>query len=935
MSSDILDYGDLLIDYMDEIVKNIPNFNGSWNPSVNKNLVLSNDDISINTTAEITNKLLSFNNIVGLNAEEIYRTISELSIEDLNLFSPNIQIYRRVPSYLSVNEDGVKSNEIGNYIYKKFDFIDGSNILGIENEEPRRGRGRVVPRTDIDKEIFEGRRGAGLATITDASWELEPSADAYEQNTEKFDFLGKTTAGISTFSINFKFDSPMTFFGNNSDLISKFMRDPVNSIEEMNRLGIEGNEITRNYAYLMFLSDFTQNNNSATIDANRNNESFHFLIKVGYSPLTYNIDDIISDTKKRDIIKKFNSLLLNYEDYINLVFECKLSTYDFEFAKDNSLKLKCKFIGIVRQGSLRDLYSNRTNEMNFFNSLYSGAISTKLQRYKKVSNLIDKYNSLKRYGCDVDETLRIARNDELLRSSLPGALFNFQTYEEIQSEYEQLNNELQQERINNLSNFLTDVNINLLVFTSGEQTRNLLFPYKETIINNTSSLFNSNLITPITKASIKIDSYTSASILSNEELLKRASGESTFNVAGAESLSNLTSGEIVIKAVDTTIPFFFFGDLVDNIIKKFKLYHSTLPSNDLYKNFTCFMPNLTVYKRTRNMGSSIYKMIENEASKQIINAAFVPITMDLWRKWCHENIIKKQRKYYHLLDLLNDLKKLLTSAINYKTQLIIDNEPILKSLGNRPLLYSSFYETKYDIQKGQFTNFLQTTTNKNRITTGDTEVNIFRSLNLSTINPLTDPEPVNLCGYTTEIITNDFDNLGSLVASDDSADSSNSYILSAGNYEKDVKNKIAHFFIGNQLGLAKDFSFTNNPAPRAREIALEDGNTAIGFKNINYLSVTIRLVGSNFFRPMEIIYVHPHYTFGEPFDNSFNMSNILNIGGYYVIQKISSNFSTKGVYETTIEAKYYVHAQNEALKKKCDSLLKELESIWKRDSGKL
>lgn len=928
MSSDIIDYGDLLIDYMDEIVKNIPNFSGfNWTPSDNNNIVLSSTGSKIDTTSEITNNILSFNNLTALNAADIYRTISELSAEHLSLFSPKIEIYRRLPSYLSVTDDGVKSNEIGNYIYKKFDFIDGSNILGSSIE-------------DINKKIFEGTRGMGLAAITDASWELEPSADAYEQNTERYDFLGKTTAGVSSFKINFKFDSAMTFFGNNNELVSKFMRDPVNNIKEMVRNGIEGNDITRNYAYLMFLSDFTTNNNTANLDSNRNNDSNHFLIKVGYSPVTYDIDTVIQDVNKRELIKKFNSLLLNYEDYINLVFECKLSKYDFEFAKDNSLKLSCQFIGVVRQGSLRDLYSNRTNEMNFFNALYSNETSTKLKRYKKVSNLIDKYNSLKKFGCDVD---RIVTN-------LNTVAYGYKTYEEIQAEFEEINNELQQERINNLSNFLTDVNINLIVFPNtitGRLTTNpfagdgastgipALNKYYSTITDLTSSLFDSNLLDSQTKLSIKYNDYVTVQPSTTEELLKKASGEVASNFEGAEKLGSFVGTSVngvTISTKDTVIPFFFFGDLVDNIIKRFKNYHNGLSSKDLYKNFTCFMPNLTLYKRSRNISNNIIPLGQPN-SKININAAFIPITMDLWRKWCHENIIKKQRKYYHLLDLLNDLKKLLNSAINYKTELIIENEPILKNLGNRPLSYSSFYETKYEIQQGKFNDFLIKNTIKEPSFTGDITVFIFQTLNKTFINPTLEIESVNFCGYTSEIITNDFEDIRNIVSTSDDADSSDTHILSGGVYEKDIKNKIVHFFIGNQIGLAKDFSFTNNPAPRAREIALgEDKGSVIGFKSINYLSVTIKLAGSNFFRPMEVIYVHPHYTFGEPFDNTFNMSNILNIGGYYIIQKISSNFTTKGAYETTIEAKYYVQAQTEALKKKCEELLVDFEASWIADS---
>ena len=138
-----------------------------------------------------------------------------------------------------------------------------------------------------------------------------------------------------------------------------------------------------------------------------------------------------------------------------------------------------------------------------------------------------------------------------------------------------------------------------------------------------------------------------------------------------------------------------------------------------------------------------------------------------------------------------------------------------------------------------------------------------------------------------------------------------SYITSAGDIKKDMSLGIVHFFIGNQMGLAKSFKFSAGTTPFGIEVQIDSSqdSSPIGIKNININDIEIKVVGGNFFKPLETIYVHPHYTFGDPFESKFTVSNLLNIGGYYSIMKVNGSFSSKGVYETTITAKFLYPAQ--------------------------
>ena len=361
------------------------------------------------------------------------------------------------------------------------------------------------------------------------------------------------------------------------------------------------------------------------------------------------------------------------------------------------------------------------------------------------------------------------------------------------------------------------------------------------------------------------------------------------------------------------------------------------------------MPNLKVHKRSLNIKdpngnnagpnsfgqTTRYRTNSFGTSSGIvvdINAAYVPISMELWRKWTHDNIVKRQKQYYHLFDLLNDLKTLLTQAINYRTDKIIEREPKMKLMGRKPLIYSTFYQSTYEIAPN--TNAVGSNNNSLINTYFSTLGTPFISLSLPSsiqlnklinlnnsllLSPQGNLKTVYLVGYTGEAITGLQQD--QIYATDiKTGDRATSYITSAGDYATDMKLGIAHFFVGNQMGLAKTFTFGSDATPNGREMALADSKQENrDFKSYQYNNVDIKVVGGSFFRPMEMVYVHPHYTFGSPFDKQITISNLLNIGGYYQIFKVASSFNSKGVYETTLTCKYYIKAQTAANVDKCDS----------------
>ena len=953
--SDSIKYSDFLIDYIDDLVKyptrsiNSINYN-VWQPASDSSIIFSNDNVD--TIAEANLVLSKPNGVVGLTKEEIYNTISQLTTDDMSFFSPKIEIYRRLPAYLTLGTEGT-SQESDGFIYKKFDFVDGSSVF----------------KNNTYQDVLQGKAGTGIAAIEEANWELESSPDAKESNTEIYDYLGKFAASIKSFDIKFKFDSAMTFFGNcqnsNTQLIADFMRDPLGNLKNMYDFNIESNEITRNYAYLMFFSDIGKENTTNQINPENNNNAYNFLIKVGYAPAFYDLSTVISNPERLKRLTNFNTFLTQYPDYFNLDFQCALSGYEFIFSKDNSIVLKSSFTGVVKQGSLRDLYSHRTNDMDFMKVLKDLAIkSTKIdqstlnslqQTIKDNEKLLLDYDTASRLGC-FD-----SRENAKYKSDW------FKTV--IEAELDEAKKQIVGLEQKALTHFLDDVNIHRAIIPNVE-----IINYNNTILKNgANAIFNNELFDDTTQKKYKailetknLDFYKLSLIETNsdEDAKNRIENNSDNSSDAIRRESGLDQDKNILASIYTgggtsssitthEIYFFFFGDLVDNIIKKFKSYHIrpayTQSMQKKYQDLYCLMPNLKVHKRTLSIeaatggglggsGRDEFGKLRSYLTKTFgtsdalvvdISAAYVPISMELWRKWTHDNIVKRQKQYYHLFDLLNDLKILLTQAINYRTDKIIENEPKMKMMGRKPLFYSTFYQNTYEIdrnsnsiQSGFTPGFIDVLTKP--ITLPNVSVKVLTRLRSAyLINPTPPFKSIYLVGYTGETI----EGLqpANIYATDQkTGDRATSYITSAGDYALDMKLGITHFFIGNQMGLAKTFTFGSDATPNGREIALADSKQENrDFKSYQYNNVDIKVIGGSFFRPMEMVYVHPHYTFGEPFEKKITISNLLNIGGYYQIFKVASSFNSKGVYETTLTCKYYIKAQAAANKDKCDASITE------------
>jgi len=894
----------------------------------------------IDNTQQIKQNIFSVskNNDI-LDKEQIYKLISTLTVDELSLFSPKIDIYRRLPASLTTNAESANQGGFNNYIYKKFDFVDGwsqfSSGFTVANAASSLGLpvsdaiSNYYNNENFNTSILNGSSGYGVAAIMDASWEVHGSTTGLQTGPEIYDYLNKIGASISSFEISFKFDSINTFFGNaqgNEQLITDFMVNPKAHLQEMIDRGIEGNETTRNYAYLMFFSDIDVKKNASNQLEAANEEAYRFIISVGYNPIDADITEIIKDPEKQSRITQFNTLLKQYPDYFNLTFKAFLSNYQFEFAKDSSVKLTSKFGGVVQQGIVNELFAHKRNEYNFMKCLEKQILNvdskaqsdlqTASKEIEKNQNLLVEYEAIRRTAClDDAEKAEYDQFAETLKATI-----------------KQQSQTIQSIKQKSLQILMDGMNFHLLKIRNDDITKPAdAAEWSNSITDETG--ISANFISDVISGSIDRNVVglitTPFDVVKKFERfdgrvtdLKSKAAGSDRNPIEADEIANKGIGGLQSNISTTNVPFFFFGELVNNILDIFKA-NTTSDYHDIY----CTMPNITVYQRTIKLKLPSTDILNFGGTSRIYNtnAAWVPISLDLWRRWSYKNITVKNRTYYHLFDLLNDLRSLLTEAINYKTQEIIDKEPVLIALNGQPFKYSSYYQTSFDIETSKSIWYDLISTNQinfhspngrgssfSPIATG----RVFKNLNssaLSTVSSQGGKKNVILCGYTDEIMFKTEEILNNLYATTDSdgADKPTTYITSAGEFIKDMKLGIVHFYVGNQLGLAKEITFKQDTAPKqAEQQATSDSNQIKqNLKSISYNDVEIKLIGGNFFRPTETIYVHPHWTFGSPFSPTLTMSNIMNIGGYYSIIKVNSSFTSTGKYETTLTAKFLVQAQ--------------------------
>jgi hypothetical protein len=127
---------------------------------------------------------------------------------------------------------------------------------------------------------------------------------------------------------------------------------------------------------------------------------------------------------------------------------------------------------------------------------------------------------------------------------------------------------------------------------------------------------------------------------------------------------------------------------------------------------------------------------------------------------------------------------------------------------------------------------------------------------------------------------------------------------------EDAKRGVHHLYIGSDRGILKNVTFSKSDIQFIREARMmaQGQNTLLQLSSL--YRANIKMIGNTIFYPGMLLYLNPFgfggMDFGLPHQGPGNqeqpnLSNIMGIGGYQKIVKVSSTINESGKFETDVE----------------------------------
>jgi len=324
------------------------------------------------------------------------------------------------------------------------------------------------------------------------------------------------------------------------------------------------------------------------------------------------------------------------------------------------------------------------------------------------------------------------------------------------------------------------------------------------------------------------------------------------------AISDLRTKRIKINE-NVVITYFYFGDLLQSIADTYQL-------------------TTTNYRII--LGDVEYKEKPDDKKTKKFNLSEVLIDINLFQAWFLEKIIKPNRVSYRFDQLLRDL-------VNGLLRPSLDTECLNVNINNKNI--------KIDLNLTTFT------------LAGDSTYGA---------------DPIGYSGAVSEngSIVNKNLNFG------DKKKLYTYYCLFGkpqlcsrnGDPSRDGDDGIMHMYVGKANGLVTSIKFKRIDLPYAKEAkATRQGFTPISALRDIY-NCDITMVGNNMFYPGMSVFINPPYQFGDPRLTNKSLANIMGIGGYYNIIKITTDISDSK-FETRLDCYYQSSGDNCGIDNRCKS----------------
>ncbi len=344
------------------------------------------------------------------------------------------------------------------------------------------------------------------------------------------------------------------------------------------------------------------------------------------------------------------------------------------------------------------------------------------------------------------------------------------------------------------------------------------------------------------------------------------------NVAGAIAKINSRTGASS-KNTDLNIPFFYLGDLIDEVLS---FVEAIVDRDDSQGSLQLILSQIELLDPLlAYQVKSIELNCPNNKDKQILRAlsevdpmrfrgltgiqfttgiGSLPISLELFQEWFINNIVRPQVDNYNILRFIKN---------------------ICSSLIGRSFNSICFKDLNFNLR---FDTSIFNLMNKyaGKITTAE---------QLASSKKVADEKN---CIKLTKGIKPSIPTF--ILYSVDSRPLT-------GDYDEDLKNGIYHYYLGASCGIAKKISFSRTNLPYYRESRLQRKSALSALQLREMYNASIDMVGNNLHKNGQYIYVNPIAIGAGSMQQKGdlpNLARLLGIGGYYMISTVSHEISSAG-----------------------------------------
>jgi hypothetical protein len=350
--------------------------------------------------------------------------------------------------------------------------------------------------------------------------------------------------------------------------------------------------------------------------------------------------------------------------------------------------------------------------------------------------------------------------------------------------------------------------------------------------------------------------------------IEKAKGDPQADTALKDATKNTTDDgkvnfqEIVLVKDDTTsstedgkvrIPFFYFGDLIDAMMNVLRAEYGGQKNKKAIK---------TLNRIDFIMGSTVFTRRDPKTKKKIsftVNLANIPISLDLFKIWFQDNVVRTQTARYTLITIFKDvLAQLVLSALGDGCFGAVEQNTV-----------PGILPVTTPLAKG----------GKPRIPK--------QGARCRTISPNIPHLP-----ESSRMPAQKLQNIVYFFAREDQID----YLT--GQQSDNQSQGIYHLKIGRNKGLIKNVQFTKTDFPFQREARIVSQAEEInddGYLREKY-DANITMVGNTLFHPGQMIYIDPRVPGATK-----NQARVLGFSGYYFVHEVSHTVSNE-FYQTEIKA---------------------------------